>query len=337
MNFIDGKKLAQVALSCVGTPTSAIPGTDGGRIACAYATRLMIQKAGFWALSGMVTSHPLDNLDTNYGYANSFYGNDVGRIFYPMGGLIEGDILFWHTMDSYPSHVVTHVGIYVGNSMAVSNSSSQRQIRSHAIDYMPIVGACRAYAPETNPSANVTQATNNASALNGIFKNVYTGNYAQGLGVNTGVTSSYPEDMSNSSQNKLNEEKHSSTFQLDAIGDFRVRAKMEAIVRGVGKTFGGKYYIKSVRHTIERNSPYKVSVELTRNAVGDNTSQGDLQNISPSTNTGNTGNNSNNTNNTSGNLNQNTNYNNTVITSGGVYSGTSTTLGQDKWGTTINP
>ena len=98
--FIDGVKLAQTASQCAvdQVPTSEIPGTNGGRIACAYAVRYMIMKAGFYTLSGVVTKHPLDNLPTDYGMASSYYGWDVGDIQISQNpSLIPGDILFWHT------------------------------------------------------------------------------------------------------------------------------------------------------------------------------------------------------------------------------------------------
>lgn len=337
--FIDGVRLATEALKCAGSKTNLIAGTDGGRVACGYAVRYMIMKAGFYTLSGVVTKQPLDNLPTGAGMASGYYGHDVGQITQGSGGInIPGNIIFWHNYNSsYASNVVIHVGICLGDGNAIDNSSDAAQIvvRPCVRSWASIIATCRLY----DPSGTIAELGSNvtASGLQGAFSSIYMGDYKIPSGVNVATTSNYPEDLTNSSQNILDKEKHSSYAYLRCIGDYRIRANSEAIVRGVGKTFGGKYYIKSVRHTIERDNAYSVSVELSRNAVKDNTTTEDLKNTSPSTyNPSPPSDNTQNNTNTNNNNNNSNNYNNNlVVTTDGVYSGT--TYGKDKWGTTIYP
>lgn len=291
--FADGEKIALAALSCENTSSSSVVAGTGVAegVACALATRYMLRKSQV-ALNGRLVAditvrESMDGFSMPFStFADSLFGYDVGYCLYKWTSpyLLEsvfkrGDLIFWHTPVTPPenANVVTHVGIYLGQGFAISNSSSQGKIRIHEWNYgglagYSVIGLCRIWSGIGLASWTVGQGNIAPNALTNGF-GTPPNDYTTPNGYNTGETSGDFDDYTASAQDRANNEKRSNTIKCECIGDYRLTVKNNStvLVRGVGTKFGGKYYVKGTKHTIEKDSPYKVSLDLVRNAFGDNT------------------------------------------------------------------
>lgn len=98
---------------------------------CAYFVRHVLSEAG---VNPGVTSNPIDGYETSEGYANSFFGDDIGTLIMEGSQLKPGDLVaFSNTYGDWPAGTITHVGIYVGNGEMVDRPTASKPVQKRSI------------------------------------------------------------------------------------------------------------------------------------------------------------------------------------------------------------
>lgn len=86
-------------------------------------------------IKNTVTKEAVDGLDTSYALASSLAGRDCGELLTSVQSLKPDDIVFFkNTYGNWDDGVITHVGIYVGNSFMVHRPTSSRPVEIVAVD-----------------------------------------------------------------------------------------------------------------------------------------------------------------------------------------------------------
>jgi len=109
---------------------------------CAYFVREVLKSAG---LHVGVTANPIDGyMPTSEGFANSFFGNDIGTIIQDEKSLQPGDLVsFSNTYGDYSEGTITHVGIYMGNGMMVDRPTAAKPVKKRSISTYTFAGGVR--------------------------------------------------------------------------------------------------------------------------------------------------------------------------------------------------
>lgn len=103
----------------------------GQREQCAYFVRAVLEEAGI--VIG-VTQQPYDGYSSGEGFANSFFGPDMGELIEVPEQLKPGDLVaFANTYGDYPSGTITHVGIYIGDGQMVHRPTADKPVEEIAI------------------------------------------------------------------------------------------------------------------------------------------------------------------------------------------------------------
>ncbi|HNZ73158.1 MAG TPA: hypothetical protein PKG73_00945, partial [bacterium] len=119
--------IARNARSAIGVSTSRVPGTDEGRLACAYSVNEIVRNAlGQPINTSLGTANVYNTLDQDNDYiltenAHQNLGDNYSN-------LQPGDIIISPTGDDRLSRENGHVGIYIGDGEIVSNASTQATI-----------------------------------------------------------------------------------------------------------------------------------------------------------------------------------------------------------------
>ncbi|MDJ1174889.1 glucosaminidase domain-containing protein [Roseofilum capinflatum] len=137
---------------------------------CAYFVRRVLSDAG---VSVGVTTAPYDGYASGEGFANSFFGADIGTLIESKEALRPGDLVaFANTYGEWESGTITHVGIYVGDGQMVDRPTANEPVQRRSIDTFTFAVGVRlpgvglpAFPDTTAPVfvSNVTSATVNAS------------------------------------------------------------------------------------------------------------------------------------------------------------------------------
>lgn len=130
--FIDTKNIVSIAKEWIGFNFH-----PGQREQCAAFVRDVINEAGF-EIGCTKNPSDLSLLTTGStlapGYANSFAGDDIGLKITKISDLKEGDIvLFKNTYGNWKDGVITHVGIYIGNSEFIHRPTSSKPVQKDNI------------------------------------------------------------------------------------------------------------------------------------------------------------------------------------------------------------
>ena len=114
---------------------------------CATFVRQVFADAGFT----LPVADPPDDLKLIPGYpvgpsyADSFAGDNVGRLI-PVSDRQPADIIMYqNTYDNYPEGTITHVGIYAGDNEIIHRPTSDRPVCRSAYDYARIAEIRRPY------------------------------------------------------------------------------------------------------------------------------------------------------------------------------------------------
>ncbi len=114
-----------------------------GEIAqCAYFVRAVLEEAD---LHVGVTSSPIDGyLPTSEGFANSFFGSDLGTLIVDEKQLHPGDLVaFSNTYGDYSEGTITHVGLYTGNGMMIDRPTAAKPVKKRSISEYTFAGGVR--------------------------------------------------------------------------------------------------------------------------------------------------------------------------------------------------
>lgn len=123
---VDGNKIVSIAQSWVGKEFN-----PGATAQCAYFIRAVLEEAG---VSVGVTSSPHDGYTTSEGYANSFFGDDIGTLIMDESQLKPGDLVaFSNTYGSWPQGTITHVAVYAGNGMMMDRPTASEPVQKRSI------------------------------------------------------------------------------------------------------------------------------------------------------------------------------------------------------------
>lgn len=90
-------------------------------------------------------------------FANSFAGDDVGELIQRRDVRAGDVLLFRNTYGSYPTGVITHVGIAVNGVEMVDRSTSSAPVKRRGIDTFVLAEARRPWAYSANVEANPEQ------------------------------------------------------------------------------------------------------------------------------------------------------------------------------------
>ncbi|PIQ77641.1 hypothetical protein COV82_03425 [Candidatus Peregrinibacteria bacterium CG11_big_fil_rev_8_21_14_0_20_46_8] len=123
------KDIVKKALAVVGSTSFRGPEVDGGNLACAQVVSSILRDAGILKRPHLAVSKTVDEL------------NQSGWEEHP-GPPQPGDIVVWNrtTKKSADGNVAlghAHIGIVVGDNLALSNSSLKRQPRVHTMGQNP--------------------------------------------------------------------------------------------------------------------------------------------------------------------------------------------------------
>lgn len=133
---VEADAIVQAALGWAGRDFN-----PGQKEQCAYFVRAVFEEVG---IKLGVTTNPLDGHSTGEGFANSFYGEDLGQIIKDKSDLKPGDVvMFFNTYGDYPKGTVTHVGIYVGDGKMVDRPTASAPVAHRGIDAFEFAGALR--------------------------------------------------------------------------------------------------------------------------------------------------------------------------------------------------
>ena len=136
---INGEQLVAAAEAWVGKEFN-----PGAKAQCAYFIRTLLEEIG--ADIG-VTQQSYDGYSTGKGYANSFFGSDVGELILDPEQLQPGDLVaFANTYGDWPDGTITHVGIYIGNGMMVDRPTASRPVQKRSIDTFEFAVGIRLFA-----------------------------------------------------------------------------------------------------------------------------------------------------------------------------------------------
>ena len=98
---------------------------------CAYFVRAVLEESG---VTIGVTQQPYDGYTTSEGYANSFFGKDIGLLIYNASDLRAGDLIaFSNTYGDWPDGTITHGGIYIGDGMMIDRPTASEPVQKSAI------------------------------------------------------------------------------------------------------------------------------------------------------------------------------------------------------------
>ncbi|GEM_PF-2689601 len=123
---VDGAKIVAIAQSWIGKEFN-----PGATAQCAYFIRAVLEEAG---VSVGVTSSPHDGYTTSEGYANSFFGDDIGTLIMDESQLKPGDLVaFSNTYGDWPSGTITHVGVYVGDGTMIDRPTASQPVQQRSI------------------------------------------------------------------------------------------------------------------------------------------------------------------------------------------------------------
>ena len=112
---------------------------------CAYFVRAVLAESG---LNVGVTDQPHDGYATSEGYANSFFGPDIGTLIYSADELKPGDLVaFSNTYGDWPQGTITHVGIYVGDSMMIDRPTASKPVQNRSISSFDFAVGVRLATP----------------------------------------------------------------------------------------------------------------------------------------------------------------------------------------------
>ncbi len=109
-------RLAAAANGFIGTVSRNVPGTNKGRLACAWAVSQMLKKAGL--INGSDASNSVDTLISTLkkkGWKEVAIDPDTMR---------PGDVIKWMGKKKGSGESFRHIGVYWGNRQAISNSSA---------------------------------------------------------------------------------------------------------------------------------------------------------------------------------------------------------------------
>lgn len=135
MNKRDTDKVLAVARSWVG-----LNFRPGQTAQCANFVRSVFEEAKVFV---GVAEHPDDehlipNEPKGASYADSFAGDDVGELI-PNDKPEPGDIVMYkNTYGDYPNGVITHVGIYEGDSNIIHRPTANSPVRREYYKYMSV-------------------------------------------------------------------------------------------------------------------------------------------------------------------------------------------------------
>lgn len=169
----ESNQIAATAMEWVGKDFA-----PGAREQCAYFVRHVLNEAG---LNVGVTRQPIDGYATSEGFANSFYGKDLGQIINDPSALQSGDIvMFLNTYGDYPAGTVTHVGIYVGDGMMVDRPTASRPVQHRPISMFKFAGALRiVQASEASAEPNAIYKGLKRRGMSPIMAAAFVGNIGQ--------------------------------------------------------------------------------------------------------------------------------------------------------------
>ncbi|MDJ1169675.1 glycosyl hydrolase 108 family protein [Roseofilum sp. BLCC_M154] len=144
----NSSKIVATAQNWVGKDYN--PGTTAQ---CAYFVRSVLEEAG---LSVGVTASPYDGYTTSEGYANSFFGDDIGTLIMDESQLKPGDLIaFSNTYGDWPAGTITHVGIYVGNGMMIDRPTASKPVQQRSISKFDFAVGVRLSGKAGKPTAAI--------------------------------------------------------------------------------------------------------------------------------------------------------------------------------------
>jgi hypothetical protein len=122
----DVAKVVEIAEGWVGKDFN-----PGAKEQCAYFVRAVLEEAG---IAIGVTQQPYDGFTSSEGFANSFFGKDVGKLIEDSSQLQPGDLVaFANTYGDYPSGTITHVGIYAGDGQIIDRPTASKPVQKQSI------------------------------------------------------------------------------------------------------------------------------------------------------------------------------------------------------------
>lgn len=103
----------------------------GAREQCAHFVRSVFDQMG---IKVGASQNPVDKVQTGDlqgpGYANSFFGEDVGTLVKDQDDLMPGDIVgFTNTYGDFAPGTITHVGIYAGNGKVIDRPTANAPVQ----------------------------------------------------------------------------------------------------------------------------------------------------------------------------------------------------------------
>lgn len=115
---------------------------------CADFVRYILGEVG---LSVPVSTSPIDKDKSGDArsplMAQSFFGEDVGKIVWKQSDLKPGDLVaFVDTYGNYAKGTITHVGIYIGDGIMVDRSTSSKPIFRRSINTFKFLAGVRPHA-----------------------------------------------------------------------------------------------------------------------------------------------------------------------------------------------
>jgi TP901 family phage tail tape measure protein len=129
---VNADRIASLALRHDGTLFR-----PGDKAQCANFVREVYREAG---VPIGISSKPLDFKLTigqpqGPGYANSFFGKDVGTLIQSMNELKKGDVLgFRNTYGNYAPGTITHAGVYVGDGKFTHRPTANAPVQTDSLN-----------------------------------------------------------------------------------------------------------------------------------------------------------------------------------------------------------